>query len=119
MKADNDEKRVADLLGIRYDTDEGLLISPDHRGLKKALERTPLARTDLKGLLLQIDGVAETGHPRRFGDLRKRAVVIDDDALKAMGVEIYEREPERQQDIRLNRDERAENQDDQAKMRED
>ena len=84
------DRLLADLYGIRHLEEEvsGLSIAPKHRGLRNALARTNWAAMDLKRLLLQIDGADYDNHPRRFGAIRVRSVVVSSEALERMGIEL-------------------------------
>ena len=78
---------LADLYGLRMVGDD-LMVAFPHDGLKNAMFRTKWANADLRKLLMQLDGAVVTKNPFAFGPLRKRAVLIPPETLKAMGVEI-------------------------------
>ena len=88
---------VADAFGMRIEHGN-LLIAPRHKGLQAALRRSRLMSTDLRVLLLQISRAEMSEHPRRFGGLRARAVVIPGEVLVAMGIcvktDIYDEDQE-------------------------
>ena len=84
--------RIADLYGIRKDV-EGLLVANKHRGLSHAMGRSKWASTDLRKLLLQMDGATATDL-RKFGNLRLRSVLIPHDTLRDIGVAFWDDDDE-------------------------
>ena len=84
--------RIADLYGIRKDV-EGLLVANKHRGLSHAMVRSKWASTDLRKLLLQMDGAAAT-ELRKFGNWRARSVLIPHDTLRDIGVTFWDDDDE-------------------------
>ena len=84
--------RIADLYGIRKDV-EGLLVANKHRGLSHAMGRSKWASTDLRKLLLQMDGATAT-ELRKFGNLRLRSVLIPHDTLRDIGVAFWDDDDE-------------------------
>lgn len=82
------EYAAADLYGVRRGEDGSLLVAADHRGLASALSRTAWGSTDLAKLLRQLPGAHLTNHPRRFGNLRSRAMQISASTLAVLGVDL-------------------------------
>ena len=92
LKRPSQAARVADLLGMRKGSG-ALLIDPSHKGLRAKLRRTRLEHTDLRQLLIQIEGVEYTDNARRFGALRKRAISIPREYLEAAGIDLADESP--------------------------
>ncbi len=82
-----DEGKAATLYGLRR-SGASLLIAPTHSGLIGALSRGAHGSTDLRSVLLQIEG-AELTNPLAFGSRRLRAIEIPGAALAALGVDIW------------------------------
>ena len=82
-----DTGTIAETYGIKYETGT-LKINPTSKGLQAALARTAIGGSDLRQLLLQIDGTEYTKHPQRFGTYRYRAVSIPGHVLTANGIDL-------------------------------
>lgn len=84
----SDQRAAADLFGVRRDDDDGLLMVPNHKGLRGELRRvrSRLAEDDLNRLLGQIDGVRRPSHAVQIGGSRGRALRFGADVLDRLGV---------------------------------
>ena len=84
---------VADLYGLRLEGGEGILVGYGHQGLIKELRGTRWERSDLRSMLMQLEGAKHTANVRRVGfGRRMRCVVIPHETLIKAGIEIGEEE---------------------------
>ena len=80
---------MADLYGVRIlKPEEVLAIAPGHARLKVELSHTKWRGTDLKRLLLQIEGSSYIESNQRFGDRRLRYVQIPAEVLDSYGISL-------------------------------
>ena len=77
--------------GVKRDGQD-ILIDPNHPGLMRALRRSAYEHTELRSLLLQIDGSTVTKNPLRFGQRKGRAVHIPADTLERLGISVTQEE---------------------------
>ena len=82
---------IADLYGLRYDVDDGLFVGYGHRGLSSGLRGTPWEKSDLRSMLMQMEGATLT-NPLRIGNRRMRCVNIPPASCIKAGIEIGEEE---------------------------
>ena len=81
--------------GVRLDREgDALLIATAHPALLGELRRTGLKNVDLRRLLCQIKGTSVTTHPRKFNQMRMRAVCIPVEVCKAHGIDLDQNSPE-------------------------
>ena len=81
--------QLADLYGVKMDGDS-LLIAVRHAGLTREMLRTKWGNADLKRMLIQLPGVTVSNGSLRFGQVRKRAIVIPKETLLDIGIDLVE-----------------------------
>ncbi|MYB36787.1 MAG: hypothetical protein F4Y26_05215 [Gammaproteobacteria bacterium] len=78
---------IAEAYGVKFETGN-LYVWTGSKGLQGALAKTAIGRSDLRELLLQIDGAKMHPNPLHFGSYKKRAVIIPANVLAANGIDL-------------------------------